>query len=680
MEIGGIRSSTRSFMGPFSIQGTPRVRSAPAIGPRNNPMRDLAQRLVRMRKSLGNLEDAAEVRRGTVRADQTTSTGGVATSDSLTSEKEGSATTLRSAGAVQGPATDFDGTTVGFSGDSTAKIVLGGSYDGSSGKYTALSIVVKEGGEVGDDEIKLAVYDDLGNKIDEVEFDDDDDDKGSKGDKTVRLDNGIEITLTAGELEKKDSLTLHVSTEGGVVDPNQAFAGTGLPGGASQVTSSFQPGSDGKGPALKGGSSTATATVSGTYQGESDDTLAFVVKEGGTVGEDEIKIDVLDSNGKKVDSVKFDKGEGAGTRKTLDSGLSITLSEGELKEKDSFQMDVVADDQLVFQDGSQIKAGSFTVNGVEIEVEATDTLNSIAKKISDSDAGVTAEFDSETQEFVLTNDEDGAKKISVADDTSGFLDAVGLSDATAELGTDASTQTATTVADLDDVSTGTISVNGVEVKIDAESDSLQDVVDRINAADAGAVASLDGDRIEVKATSDQLDLKLDDGETGFFDAVGIDEGVYEGTQTTVQGTRSADQFARPTELKDSVGDFSDALSELFSNVDELVGELPGADEAVQDAIRELFDIADDSDAAYLRSEFGIRFSFHGDGDVISLNEETFDRFVEEAPEEFVEFLSSENGGGGLIERMTGAIDQLVNDLTAKMDPEEYQGLLVDVQA
>ena len=80
----------------------------------------------------------------------------------------------------------------------------------------------------------------------------------------------------------------------------------------------------------------------------------------------------------------------------------------------------------LFDPGQGVVAGSFTVNGVTINVAANDTITSVLGKITSSAAGVTATFDEARESVRLVAKEAGSTPITVADDTSGFLAAVKL--------------------------------------------------------------------------------------------------------------------------------------------------------------------------------------------------------------------------------------------------------------
>jgi flagellar hook-associated protein 2 len=86
-----------------------------------------------------------------------------------------------------------------------------------------------------------------------------------------------------------------------------------------------------------------------------------------------------------------------------------------------------------------VSAGSFEINGVTITYDgATDTLNSIIERINNSDAGVTARYNSLKDTMTLTAKATGSMSINLKDlDGGNFLQATGLLGTDQVLGTNA---------------------------------------------------------------------------------------------------------------------------------------------------------------------------------------------------------------------------------------------------
>ena len=302
------------------------------------------------------------------------------------------------------------------------------------------------------------------------------------------------------------------------------------------------------------GASTAQATVSGEYDGSSgSDTLTFQVSRGGTHGNVNLQIEVYDSNNTQIDTINIKKNDAIDKQYTMDNGLVLTFSAGDLKKNDTFTMAVydnveqtvdpdkpfngTGSDDPNLQYGLNVTSGSFQVNGTTISVQETDTINTVLDTINQSAASVTATFDTATETVLLTQDTPGSTHdIVLENDTSGFLAATKLEGATATPGEDAEPEkTLSQEAQFASVQSGTITVNSVAIDIDVNTDTLSDVLDRITASAADVTASYSSasQRVSVTANNSDDQLTLDSGATNFFAAVNITDGTYEPVNETV---------------------------------------------------------------------------------------------------------------------------------------------------
>ncbi len=172
---------------------------------------------------------------------------------------------------------------------------------------------------------------------------------------------------------------------------------------------------------------------------------------------------------------------------------------------------------------TSVEAGTFTINGVEFTVDpATDTLNGILGQINASTAGVTATYDAVNDRVVMTNTTAGNTNIinlGVTDDTSNFLSAIGVEGATQSTGGTGSTTLTSTrhlgavdptgVLNTENFSAGgmtagTFTINGIQISVDPTTDSLADVIERINSSDAGVSASYDAEADGIRVLSKTL--------------------------------------------------------------------------------------------------------------------------------------------------------------------------------
>ena len=208
--------------------------------------------------------------------------------------------------------------------------------------------------------------------------------------------------------------------------------------------------------------------------------------------------------------------------------------------------------------GTALTSGSFKINGVAIAIDTSvDTLNDVLNRINSSGAGVTASIvnDAHGRANVLQIDANapgGAIQLGAGSDTSNFLSATKL-DAAPRVG-DAVTATGglgglrtslpLNQADLATAvsGAGTLTVNGVEIDYDPATDSLNDIIGRINASDAGVAASYDAaNDTLVLSNRAQGGTLIDLADSGdFLAAVGLDnpanQALGQSAKFSVNGT------------------------------------------------------------------------------------------------------------------------------------------------
>lgn len=276
--------------------------------------------------------------------------------------------------------------------------------------------------------------------------------------------------------------------------------------------------------------------VGGVYDGaQGTDTLTATVTR--VNGSGNVVIEIEDSSGGSVDTLRIGDGE-RDVPQSLSNGLQVTVGQGLMIIGDSFEIEVEDTPQAVdpdaafdgstgrvnFERGFAVGTGSFTVNGQVVTVNADDTVNAVLARIQ-SETGIIASFDAANETVVLTQNTLGATPtITVGNDSSGFLDAVKLTGATPVPGSDSTSladQPMHTVGAFIGVTSGQISVNGVELTIDVSTDSVNDVLAAITASVPGVFAQYwtQSDTVTLRSTTGSLDL--DEGTTGFFSALDV---------------------------------------------------------------------------------------------------------------------------------------------------------------
>jgi flagellar hook-associated protein 2 len=189
--------------------------------------------------------------------------------------------------------------------------------------------------------------------------------------------------------------------------------------------------------------------------------------------------------------------------------------------------------------------GEFRINGVRVEVLATDSLDRIAARINTANAGgaigVTASVlssGSGAHRLVLSSTKTGAAGIDLVDGGAGALRSLGFLDGTTAIKmpttngakSDGFADASTTLGDLLGFTSpppiGNVVVGGVNVALDLTTMSLNDVANAINAAatsagrgvTASVISDGTGQRLEIRGATQYTDAN------GVLEAIGILEG------------------------------------------------------------------------------------------------------------------------------------------------------------
>lgn len=184
-----------------------------------------------------------------------------------------------------------------------------------------------------------------------------------------------------------------------------------------------------------------------------------------------------------------------------------------------------------------VTAGTFTVDGKQITISTSDSLQQVFNNISTATNGnVTASYSATTDKITLTSADNSAIVLGSAADTSNFLQAAQLynnnSSTVTSSGTLGSVRTSVdmTGADLatavtgDSSGKGQFTINGVAISYNINSDSIQNVLDRINNSTAGVTAAYnpltDNFTLTDKSTGD-VGISLQDVTGNFLAATGM---------------------------------------------------------------------------------------------------------------------------------------------------------------
>jgi flagellar hook-associated protein 2 len=188
-----------------------------------------------------------------------------------------------------------------------------------------------------------------------------------------------------------------------------------------------------------------------------------------------------------------------------------------------------------------ITAGTFTVDGHQVTIATTDSLQDAFDKIAAATNNkVTAAYDSTKDQITLTSSDSSEIVLGSATDTSNFLQVAQLNNNGSGSVTSASAlgsvRLTAAMADSDLATAitdggsgqGQFTINRVSISYNAGSDSIQNVLDRINNSGAGVTASFDAqnDRFVLanNATGD-VGFSMQDVTGNFLAATGLSSGT-----------------------------------------------------------------------------------------------------------------------------------------------------------
>lgn len=226
---------------------------------------------------------------------------------------------------------------------------------------------------------------------------------------------------------------------------------------------------------------------------------------------------------------------------------------------------------------SAIEGGTFTVNGKSITVTTSNSLQDVFDDISEATGGeVTASYDSATDSIQLTS----ASEIVLgsATDSSNFLAAARLYNNGSGTVTSASTLGAVReTGNLEDANlattlsegtggSGLFRINGIDISWDAHSDSLANVMDRINNSGAGVTATYDRVNDKLVLTNNStgdMGISVEDVSGNFLAATGITTGTLERGKNLLY---TIDDGPTLQSLSNTISEDSSGLSDLSVDV------------------------------------------------------------------------------------------------------------------
>jgi flagellar hook-associated protein 2 len=220
-----------------------------------------------------------------------------------------------------------------------------------------------------------------------------------------------------------------------------------------------------------------------------------------------------------------------------------------------------------------ITAGTFTVNGAQVSIDTTDSLQDVFDKISTATAGtVTASYDPLNDTISLNSSSEIV--LGAANDTSNFFATTKLFNngsgsiaSTSRLGivnTAAALVNANLqqpITDVDSNGDGSFVINGVSISFNVNNDSIQAILSRINQSGAGATASYDNisDKFVLtnNATGD-IGLSMSEASGGLLEAMGLNS-----TASLVRGQNASVQIDGGSTLTSTTNTFDSSLTGIL---------------------------------------------------------------------------------------------------------------------
>jgi Flagellin hook IN motif len=408
---------------------------------------------------------------------------------------------------------------------------------------------------------------------------------------------GLDVTGTASTITSKAEMNTGVTTSYGSNDLTFSQGG--------QTSSS---------------EGTLTGTYAGTGIAANATSLTFKILKGGTLAngvlglggsEANVELQVTDQNGTEVFKSTARLGPGDSMYLGAEIGLSISFSAGDLKANHSSTVTVTKTPISVdanatfnnantslrpkFDNNAQVTAGSFTINGTSIAVNANDSINSVLSRINSSGAGVTASLSGD--KITLVTNANSENDIKLENDTSNFLKATqldGASTVKGDLRDDERVLSQTSW--FSSVTSGSFQINGVAISLDKDNDTLNTLITRINGSGAGVTASFNSStsRVELVTNSNSEDLiTLSNDATGFVAAANLTSNrtVRGNVRDDQQILAKTSQFAAVTTgsftvngVSISVNKDTDTLASVISRVNSSGADVTASYDAATDKL------------------------------------------------------------------------------------------------
>jgi flagellar capping protein FliD len=244
-------------------------------------------------------------------------------------------------------------------------------------------------------------------------------------------------------------------------------------------------------------------------------------------------------------------------------------------------------------------------------------------------------------------------------------------------------KTLNTVGAFSSISAGSFFINQTEITIDPATDSLNDVIDRINLSGAGVSATIDesNDRLIIYSDQPRRSILLEDGDSGFFAATKIKPKNYSPYVV------NKEKFSREYEVRrllHQVGKSLDFIfTEDFPELDE--DRINEARKTIQDSIGGIFQKRiNKSPSDIMRTKMGITFDFRTTSkNAFKLNSKEFAAAGKEDFNSLKDFLfgvEDEKTTTGFAPTLLETLSEMTEKLVGDLGDELTLGLITDMKA
>ena len=247
----------------------------------------------------------------------------------------------------------------------------------------------------------------------------------------------------------------------------------------------------------------------------SDETLGIIASAGTSAQEGSYNIDVTQLATSSKRNGNTDVGGTIGSADTLISSLNLS---------------------------TEITEGTFFINGQEITIQETDTLQDVFDGISIATSGVVSASYDENADKVMLTSSSGELELGGSSDSSNFLAALKLEQIEMVSSGGGSTSVSSSgtlgVVDLNSSiassgigggspisGSGTITINGVAISFDADSESMNALMTRVNESAANVTMTYDSSADQFRIVNNStgaLEMPVIDSDNGLMAELGLD--------------------------------------------------------------------------------------------------------------------------------------------------------------